>query len=144
MNYPCCTFWGHQDCSLSIATQVQEILQQLIEQECVQTFYIGHQGNFDSLVYTVLQELASVYSKLSFYVVLAHWPIHEANLDLSNCIYITDIDEVDLHQATFRRNHYMLEWSDIVITYAANHDSDTAFWAAQARQMGKRVIEIQL
>lgn len=129
--------------SLIDCTTGAEILQQLIEQECVQTFYIGHQGNFDSLVYTVLQELAAVNSKLSFFIVLSHWPIHEANLDLSNCIYITDVDEVDLHQAAFRRNHYMLEWSDIVISYAANRDSDTAFWAAQARQMGKRVIEIQ-
>lgn len=127
----------------SIAPQLRKVLRYLIEKEGVQTFYVGHQGHFDSLVYTVLQELEAEYSQISFFVVLSHWPEDENTLDLSHCIYITDIESIEQKQAITFRNQRMLEWSDLVVSYVTHTSGSAAHYAALACQMGKRIIKIE-
>ena len=42
-----CTFFGHRDCPNTIKPLMREVIIDLIENQNVDTFYIGQQGSFD-------------------------------------------------------------------------------------------------
>lgn len=66
-----CTFFGHRDCPASIRPKLRETLVRLIEQEGVTVFYVGHQGDFDYMVQSLLGELAVQYDHISYAIVLS-------------------------------------------------------------------------
>ena len=51
-----CTFFGHSDCYGLDFNVVEVAIQELILKG-VDTFYVGHQGYFDCLVFDCLKEL---------------------------------------------------------------------------------------
>ena len=51
-----CTFFGHRDAPSEVIPLLQEVLQDLIERHGVKQFYVGNQGNFDRMTYTLLAE----------------------------------------------------------------------------------------
>ena len=52
-----CTFFGHRDAPRSIEKVLSETLERLIVAESVNCFYVGNNGNFDSMVTHSLREL---------------------------------------------------------------------------------------
>ena len=69
-----CTFFGHRECPDSIKTQLREILIDLITNYDVNMFYVGNQGQFDTIVRSVLRELKKEYPQINYAVVLAYIP----------------------------------------------------------------------
>lgn len=67
---PSCTFFGHRDCPDSICPKLRSVLINLIENQQIDTFYVGRQGSFDALVYATLCELAAEYPHIRYAVVL--------------------------------------------------------------------------
>lgn len=47
---PICTFFGHRDCPASVMPKLRTVLVDLIEHHGVEQFYVGRQGNFDTMV----------------------------------------------------------------------------------------------
>ena len=56
-----CTFFGHRDCPETVKPKLREVLVDLITNRGVDMFYVGHQGQFDAMVRSVLQELKKAY-----------------------------------------------------------------------------------
>lgn len=69
-----CTFFGHRDCPQTIKADLKQILENLICNQSVNNFLVGHQGNFDRIVLSVLDELKIIYPQISYCVVLAYMP----------------------------------------------------------------------
>ena len=69
-----CTFFGHRDCPTSIKPKLRKVLIDLIENHAIDLFYVGRQGAFDSMVRSVLKELASIYPHIRYAVVLERIP----------------------------------------------------------------------
>lgn len=69
-----CTFFGHRDCPASVKPKLRAVLVNLIEQKNVTRFYVGNQGAFDAMAYSVLQELSAHYPQICCTVVLAYLP----------------------------------------------------------------------
>ncbi len=65
-----CTFFGHRECPETLKPYLRQILTELIANGGVETFYAGHQGQFDSLVRATLLELEQAYPHIRVGVVL--------------------------------------------------------------------------
>ena len=69
-----CCFFGHREVTHNIRPKLIEIIEKLIVDEGVTDFYVGHQGQFDSMVYSVLKELKAKFPHIRYTVVLAYMP----------------------------------------------------------------------
>ena len=49
-----CTFFGHQDCPISLRSDIKAAIENLINEKNIKTFYVGTQGKFDQMVQSVL------------------------------------------------------------------------------------------
>ena len=67
-----CTFFGHRNCSESIKPELREVLVDLILNHDVDMFYVGHHGQFDAMVRSVLRDLVAIYPQAHYAVVLAY------------------------------------------------------------------------
>ena len=69
-----CCFFGHREVTHDIRQKLTETIENLIIAEKVDNFYVGNQGQFDSMVYTVLSELKTKYPHIKYTVALAYMP----------------------------------------------------------------------
>lgn len=144
-----CTFFGHRQCPSALRPQLREVLVDLIEGQGVHTFYVGNQGNFDHLVYSVLRELCQEYPGITYGVVLAYLPTErqdrgEQAVDDSHTMFPEGIETVPKRFAIDWRNRWMLKRADYVVTYVTHSWGGAAKFAEQARRMGKRVVNLDL
>ncbi len=56
-----CTFFGHREIDCDIEKKLYEVLTKLIKEYNVTRFYVGHQGDFDKLVYQQLKKLQNMF-----------------------------------------------------------------------------------
>ena len=138
-----CTFFGHRDCyGLDKA-----VLQKAIEEQIlrgVDTFYVGHQGHFDSMVLACLRNLQGIYPHICFSVVLAYMPAAGQAFDpYADCSIIPEGLEACLPKfAIERRNRWMLHRADCCICYV-NHSWGGAYkFARAAKRHGLTVVNL--
>ena len=142
-----CTFFGHRDCPDIIKPKLREVLVDLIVNHGVDLFYVGQQGAFDRIVRTVLKELASTYSHIRYAVVLERMSQKQDDLDVcdySNTILPEGIETVPPRFAIDRRNKWMLQQSDYVVTYVTHSVGGAAKFAAEAEKQKITIINLVL
>ncbi len=111
------TFFGHRECPDSIKEKLIETLKLLIQAQDVVVFYVGCQGNFDGIVTSALCSLKQEFPHIRCYTVLDKLP-HNTNHHYSlDTIYPDNFEKVPKRFAIDRRNHWMLQRSDYVLTY---------------------------
>ena len=140
-----CTFFGHRDCPSSIKPKLREVIIDLIENQDVDMFYVGHQGNFDAIVRSVLKELVLIYSHIDYAVVLERMPAKQDELntfDYSDTILPEDIENVHPRFAISWRNKWMIKQSDCVVTYITHSWGGAAQFAEMAERQKKTVINL--
>lgn len=134
-----CTFFGHRDCPSSIKGKLHEEIDQLICNHGVDTFYVGTQGNFDRMAYTVLKGLRERNSHIKIYRVLAYMP----KLGDTDTIVPEGIETTYPRYAIIKRNKWMIDRSDYVIAYVT-HTFGGAYQAVErAKKKGKILIQIR-
>lgn len=136
-----CTFFGHRDTPASIKPLLRQVIMDLIEHHGVTQFYVGNQGNFDTMVRSLLAELAQTYP-IHYDVVLAYLlRENDPSLDGSHTILPDGFETVPPRFAIDHRNRWMLDRSDIVVTYV-RYPGGAAKYKALAERKGKAVVEI--
>lgn len=136
---PVCTFFGHRDCSESMRPLLKKTVEKLIIEQNVQEFLVGHQGNFDKLVYGVLQELQAKYN-ITFSIVLAYFPPKKDTRMYPHSLYPEGAETVPPKFAIDYRNRYMLKKAAFVITYITrDFGTGAAKYAAIAQKQQKRL-----
>ena len=137
-----CTFFGNRDASSDIIPSLRKIIFTLIKYKKVKRFYVGNQGQFDSITISVLTELEQEYD-IHFSIVLAYLPQVQAPLlDMSHTILPSGLESVHPRYAIDRRNRWMLDQCDYVVTYVRNPVGGAAKFKEIAFKRGKTVIEI--
>ena len=112
-----CTFFGHKDTPKEIEPTLRSTLIDLIENKNVNVFYVGNNGNFDTMVRRQLEDLSQTYP-ITYSVVLAYLPTEKNNYDnLTNTIYPEGLETVPKRFAISRRNKWMIQQTNIVVTY---------------------------
>ena len=138
-----CTFFGHRDCPESIKPRLREALVDLITNQSVDMFYVGHQGQFDAMVRSTLRELKREYLQIDYAVVLAYMPGKKTEYDdYSDTMLPEGIESVHPHYAISWRNNWMLKQSDYVVTYITRSYGGAAQYAAKAIKQRKKVVNV--
>lgn len=139
-----CTFFGHKDTPKETEPTLRSTLIDLIENKNVTVFYVGNNGNFDTMVRRQLEDLSQTYP-IAYSVVLSYLPTEKNKYDnLTNTIYPEGLETVPKRVAISWRNKWMIQQSDVVVTYVTHNFSGAWQFKIVAEQMRKRVIELSL
>ena len=136
-----CTFFGHRDATSDIKPKLYNLLCDLIENQQADLFYVGNQGNFDVLVKSVLTSLKEKYPHIRYYVVLAYLPKKD-DIDFSDTIYPEGLENVPQKYAISRRNKWLVQISNTVITHVTHPWGGAAQFKELAEALNKNVINI--
>lgn len=134
-----CTFFGHKDTPKEIESTLRSTLIDLIENKNVNVFYVGNNGNFDTMVCRQLEDLSQTYT-ITYHVVLAYLPTEKNKYDnLSNTIYPEGLETVPTRFAISWRNKWMIQQSDVVVTYVTHNFGGAWHHKELAEKMGKDI-----
>ena len=137
-----CTFFGHKDTPKEIEPTLRSTLIDLIENKNVNVFYVGNNGNFDTMVRRQLEDLFHVYH-ITYNVVLAYLPTEKNKYDdLTHTIYPEGLETVPKRFAISWRNKWMIQQSDVVVTYVTHNFGGAAQFKAMAERLNKYVINL--
>ena len=115
----------------------------LITNQSVEMFYVGHQGQFDAYVHSELKKLKQEYPQINYAVVLAYMPGKKTEYDdYSDTMLPEGIESVHPHYAISWRNNWMLRQADYVVTYIAHTWGGAYRCAEKARRQKKIVINL--
>ena len=136
------TFFGHKDTPKEIEPTLRSTLINLIENKNVTVFYVGNNGNFDTMVRRQLEDLSQTYP-ITYSVVLAYLSTKKSEYDdYTNTILPEGIETIPKRFAISWRNKWMIQQSDVVVTYVTHSFGGAAQFKAMAERQGKTVIEL--
>ena len=136
------TFFGHKDTPKEIEPTLRTTLVDLIKNHGATEFYVGNNGNFDTMVRRQLENLSQTYP-ITYNVVLAYLPTKKSEYDnYINTIYPEGIETVPKRFAISYRNKWMIGQSDVVVTYVTHSFGGAAQFKEMAEKQGKTVIEL--
>ena len=136
------TFFGHKDTPKEIEPTLRTTLVDLIENKSVTVFYVGNNGNFDTMVRRQLKDLSHTYP-ITYSVVLAYLPTKKSEYDdYTNTIYPEGIETVPKRFAISYRNKWMVGQADIVVTYVTHGFGGAVQFKEMAEKQGKTIIEL--
>ncbi|MBQ2903617.1 MAG: hypothetical protein IJE48_04395 [Clostridia bacterium] len=134
------TFFGHRDTPKEIEPTLRSALIDLIENKNATVFYVGNHGNFDDMVRRQLEDLSKTYP-IKYYVVLAYMPGKNAEPD-EHSILPEGIETVPRRFAINYRNKWMLNKSDIVVTYVTRPIGGAWEFKQMAENLRKQTINL--
>ncbi len=132
-----CTFFGHRRVPKEIEPTLRSTLIDLIENHDVKLFYVGNNGEFDSMVLRQLRDLSKTYL-ITYHVVLAYMPKIQREFDTtdySETILPDGIETVPKRFAIDYRNKWMIHQSDYVVTHVTN---DIGSGAAKYKRLAEK------
>ena len=136
------TFFGHKDTPKEIEPTLRTTLIDLIENHNAAVFYVGNNGNFDTMVRRQLENLSQTYP-ITYNIVLAYIPTKKSEYDsFTNTLLPEGIETIPKRFAISYRNKWMVEQSDVVVTYVTHSFGGAAQFKAMAERQGKTVIEL--
>ncbi len=141
-NKTCC-FFGHREVTHNIRSKLTAIIEKLITEEGVTDFYVGHQGQFDSMVYSVLKELKANYPHIRYTVVLAYMPdeyIKEVYGE--DTLFPDGMETVPKKFAISKRNDWMIQQSGFVVCYVHKITGGAAKFREKCVRKKLKVIDI--
>ena len=137
------TFFGHKDTPKEIEPTLRSTLIDLIENKNVNVFYVGNNGNFDTMVRRQLEDLSQTYP-ITYSVVLAYLPTEKNKYDnLTNTIYPEGLETVPKRFAISWRNKWMIQQSDVVVTYVTRTYGGAWQFKVAAERQNKTVIKLR-
>ena len=142
-NKTCC-FFGHREVTHNIRPNLTAIIENLITEGNVTKFYVGHQGQFDSMVYSVLKELKAKYPQIRYTVVLAYMPDeHIKEVYGEDTLFPDGMESVPKKFAINKRNDWMISHSDVAVCYVWKITGGAAKFREKAEKNGLRVVDVQ-
>ena len=142
-NKKTCCFFGHREVTHNIKQKLTEIIEKLITEDGVTDFYVGHQGQFDSMVYSVLKELKAYYPKIRYTVVLAYMSDeHIRELFGENTLFPDGLETVPKRFAISKRNDWMIQQSGVAVCYVHKITGGAAKFREKAEKKGLQVINL--
>ncbi|MBQ9859749.1 MAG: hypothetical protein IJO76_03610 [Clostridia bacterium] len=138
-----CTFFGHRDTPDAVEPILHSTLIDLIENHQITIFYVGNNGNFDNLAIKELKMLKNNYPHIHYTVVLAYLP-NNSSQALGDTVYPEGLETVPQKYAISRRNNWMINKADFVITYVTRSGGGADQFKAIAEKKKKTVINLSL
>ena len=138
-----CCFFGHREVTHNIRPKLTAIIEKLITEYSVTEFYVGNQGQFDSMVYSVLKELKSKYPQIRYIVVLAYMPDeHIKEMYGEDTLFPDGLESVPRKYAISKRNDWMIQQSGIAVCYVYKITGGAAKFRERGIKKKLEVIDI--
>ena len=142
-NNKTCCFFGHREVKHNIRDKLTVVIEKLITEENVTEFYVGNQGQFDSMVYSVLKELKANYPHIRYTVVLAYMPDeHIKEVYGENTLFPDGMESVPKKFAISKRNDWMIQQSRFAVCYVHKITGGAAKFREKAEKKELRIIEV--
>ena len=139
-----CCFFGHREVTHNIKDKLIAIIEKLITEDNVTEFYVGHQGQFDWMVYSVLKELKAKYPYIRYTVVLAYMPNeHIKGVYGEDTLFPDGMEKVPKKFAISKRNDWMIQQSEIAVCYVHKITGGAAKFREKATKKELRVLDVQ-
>ena len=141
-NMTCC-FFGHREVTHNIIDKLTALIKKLITEDGVTEFYVGHQGQFDSMVYSVLKELKAKFPHIRYAVVLAYMPDeHIKEVYGEDTLFPDGMESVSKKFAISKRNDWMIQQSGFVVCYVHKITGGAAKFREKCVRKKLQVIDI--
>ena len=138
-----CCFFGHREVTHNIREKLIKIIEKLVTEGGVTDFYVGHQGQFDSIVYSVLKELKSKYPQLRYTVVLAYMPdSYIKEVYGGDTLFPDGMENVPKKYAISKRNDWMIQHSDYAVCYVHKITGGAAKFRDKAEKRRLQIIDV--
>ena len=138
-----CCFFGHREVTHNIRPKLTAVIEKLITEDGVTDFYVGHQGQFDSMVYSVLKELKAKYTQIRYTVVLAYMPDeHIKEMYGEDTLFPDGLESVPRKYAISKRNDWMIQQSGIAVCYVYKITGGAAKFRERGIKKKLEVIDI--
>lgn len=134
-----CTFFGHRDTPAWVEAHLEREVTVLIENQKVDTFYVGDQGGFDKMAQRVIRQAMEKYDFVRGYIVLPRIPDH-ALPDGWKSFVPDGLEHSPPRFAVSHRNRWMVEHADIVIAYVVRSFGGAAQFVSLAQKKNKSII----
>ena len=139
-----CCFFGHREVTHNIREKLKATIEKLITEDNVTDFYVGHQGQFDSMAYSVLKELKAKFPHIRYTVVLAYMSDeHIRELFGENTLFPDGLETVPKRFAISKRNDWMIQQSGFAVCYVYKITGGAAKFREKAEKNGLRVVDVQ-
>ena len=140
-----CCFIGHREVTHDIRANLKEQIEKLIREGMADNFLVGHQGQFDSMVYSVLKELKAKYSQIRYTVVLAYMPDEKIVGQYGDdTLYPDGLETVPKRFAISKRNEWLVTHSDYMICYVYKITGGAVKVREMAEKRGVKVVDLLL
>ncbi len=137
--------FGHSMVPADIIPLVQDTIRNLLVDDPETEFLVGNQGQFDGIVYHVLNSLEKEFPDLQYKVVLAYMPGQKEDWELyppERTYYPEGLELVHPKYAITRRNRWLGEQCNIVLCYITHSWGGAAQFVRKAERNKKRIINI--
>lgn len=143
-----CTCFGHRETYRPFSRNLSEVLEDLILSEGVTEFWTGGMGNFDGSFSSAVRVLQRKYPDIKLILIKPYFS-NELNTNKEYYEYTYDgvvipdvVAGVHPKSAIKKRNRWMVENSDFIVTYVFK-DYGGAYDAKKyAEKLGKKVISV--
>ena len=137
-------FFGHREVTHNIREKLTAIIEKLFTEDNVTEFYVGHQGQFDNMAYSVLKELKSNYPQIRYTVVLAYMPdSYIKEVYGEDTLFPDRMESVPKRFAISKRNDWMIQHSSFAICYVYKITGGAAKFREKAEKKGLQIIDVQ-
>ena len=138
-----CCFFGHREVTHNIRPKLTAIIEKLITEEGVTEFYVGYQGQFDSMVYSVLKELKSKFPQIRYTVVFAYIPDEHINeVYGEDTLFPNALEIVPKKFAISKRNDWMIQHSGFAVCYVHKVTGGASKFRVKAEKRGIQIIDV--
>lgn len=138
-----CCFFGHREVTHNIRDKLTVIIENLITEGNVTKFYVGHQGQFDSMVYSVLKEIKEKYPHIRYTVVLAYMPDeHIRDLYDEDTLFPNGLENVPKKFAINKRNDWMIQQSGFAVCYVHKITGGAAKFKDKAKKNKLQIFDV--
>lgn len=140
-----CSLFGHKNTPDSVCSELEAKIKYVIEHESVDYFLLGNNGIFDSMALHILRNIVCEYPNVSYSVVLAYLPtLRKENWPYSEreTLYPEGLEKIHPKYAIAWRNNWMVNSSDIVISYVTHSWGGAAKYTAYAKRKGKKIYNL--
>ena len=142
-NNKSCCFFGHREVTHNIKDKLIAIIEKLITEDGVTEFYVGHQGQFDNMVYSVLKELKAKYPQIRYTVVLAYMPDEYIKDVYGNDTLFPDgLENTPKKFAISKRNDWMIQQSGFAVCYVYKITGGAAKFREKAIKKELQIIDL--
>lgn len=136
------SFCGHKD--VADAAQVKEKLSAVIAsliEEGATVFYLGGYGEFDSMAAHIVRDIKKIHPDVQAFLVIPYMD-RDYDKNLYDGSVYPPIENAPRRFAISKRNEWMVEQSDVVVSYVTHDWGGANTTLEYAKRKRKRIISV--